>query len=164
MAKVNIASKWSELPPWAKGVTAIVGAGVLIALGLTAKNFIQEYLKNAEDKKTVGAAKSELKTLAAAGIKPTYKDTQYKIWADAADQCYQGIGTCTGDTIFKNLKNDADLLKLIEAFGVRNISSGIFLVPDSSGDLAKIMRSELSANDLNAINDQLAKQGITYKF
>lgn len=154
-----------DLPPWSKGLLAVGALGVVVALGLTVRNYIKKKNDSKDSSDAVNEAQNEIKNLAAKGINPTYQPSQYKIWANAAEECFQGYGTCTGDTIFMNMKNDADVLALIKAFGVRTISSGRFNPePDTVGDLSKIIRSELSISDINAINKILALKGITYKF
>lgn len=154
------------MPPWAKGVAGVALLGIAVALGLTIKNTI----KTARDKKksaeTAKAASTELDTLAKNGVKPSYTQTQYKIWADALFECYNGYGTCTGDTIFVKMKNDADVLALVLAYGSRTISSGKWnvFVADTQGGLSVAIRSELSVSQIEALNKILSSKGIKYQF
>jgi hypothetical protein len=156
---------YKELPPWAKGVV-VIGVGVA---AWTVYTRITSTLKNKksqkESKEVIKYSNDEITKLNKEGVRQSYSDTQYKIWADAAFSCYSGWGTCTGDTIFINMKNDVDVLKLIQAFGVRTIPSGMLNpAPDFTGSLPSVMRDELSGSDLSSINRLLAKKGIKYQF
>ncbi len=159
---------YKDLPGWGKGLVVIGTLGALTAAYFAGRgiyNSIKDKIAAGKAGATVKDATTQLVVLATAGVLPSYADTQYKIWADAMDSCYQGWGTCTGDTIFVNLKNDADILKLIQAFGVRTISSGKWNPePDFMGDLPGVIRNELSGSDIDSINQSLAEKGITYKF
>jgi len=165
MATKGFYKYYEGLPPWGKAIT-IIGIGA-------AAYFIYQKIsgsvnksKNTMDaKKTLDKISSDLKDLTSVGVKPSYSDSQYKLWADRAYTCYAGWGTCSGDTIFVNMKNDADILKLIEAFGVKTIPSGTWNpAPDFTGTLPMIISDELSAKDIASINSLLAKKGIKYKF
>jgi len=165
MAKNGFYKYYESLPPWGKAVVVIgIGAGVYVAY----KRFTDTAAKrklSEEAKKTLKDVSGGIKDLENKGVKQSYPDAQYKIWADSAFSCYAGWGTCSGDTIFVNLKNDADVLKLIQAFGVRTIPSGKWNpLPDFTGNLPQVMRDELSASDIASINSLLSKKGITYKF
>lgn len=164
MAGANT-SLYKDSPQWAKGTVIVVVVAGLALIAWKAYQIIDEAIKKAKEGKTVNESADELAGLQAQGINPTYTDAQYKIWADAMEECYQGWGTCTGDTVFVNMKNDADILKLIIAFGVRTISSGAWNPePDLTGDLPKILRSELDADAIDSINKILGRAGIKYRF
>lgn len=156
---------YKELPPWAKGVV-VIGVGVAAWAIYTRISASIKNTKSLKDSKAVLAStNSEINKLKSSGMAQSYPDAQYKIWADAAYSCYAGWGTCTGDTIFVNLKNDLDVLKLIEAFGVRTIPSGTFNpAPDFVGSLPAVLRDELSGSEVESINKILSKKGIKYQF
>lgn len=156
---------YKELPPWAKGVIIIgVGLGAwTIYTRIAGKIKANQALKGS--KEVVNNVNVEINNLRKSGASPSFPDTQYKIWADAIYSCYAGWGTCSGDTIFSSLKNDFDVLKLIQAFGIRTIPSGAWNPsPDFTGSLPAVMRDELSYWEISSINKILAKKGITYKF
>lgn len=165
MAAKKLYDYYEKLPSWGKGIV-VVGVGVA---AWTIYNRIYLAIKRSktekESKEVVNATISELNRLQKQGIIPSYPEAQFKVWADAAYSCYAGWGTCSGDTIFVNLKNDADVLKLIQAFGVRTIPSGQWNpAPDLTGSLPAVMRDELSNSEINSINKTLAKKGIKYQF
>src|SRR5690348_14169685 len=111
-------------PQWARGVIVVAVVALTLAAIWTGYGLISNAIKKAKENETPKEADAELEKLRTQGIVPTYTDAQYKIWADAIEEAFQGWGTANGDTVFINLKNDADVLKLIIAFGVRTISSG----------------------------------------
>ena len=156
---------YEGLPPWGKAVTllGIGAAAYFLYQKISASVTVKKTLK--EERETLNTAQNDIKKLENDGVRQSYSDAQYKVWADVAYACYAGWGTCTGDTIFVNLKNDVDVLKLIQAFGIRTIPSGRFNpAPDFTGTLPQVMRDELTLGQIKSINDLLAKKGITYKF
>jgi hypothetical protein len=62
------------------------------------------------------------------------------------------------------MKNDLDVLQLIRAFGKRRspVNFASFLVPDVT--LPEWLSIGLEPNELKAVNDVLAKKGISFKF
>jgi hypothetical protein len=165
MAAKKVFDYYDGLPSWAKGAV-IVGVGLA---AWTVYNRIYSSIKSGktvrDSKQVVESAKNEIADLAKSGIYPSYSNAQYKIWADAAFACYSGWGTCSGDTIFVNMKNDADVLKLIEAFGIRTVPSGVLNpIPDFTGSLPAVMRDELRLGEIAEINKKLAQKGIKYQF
>jgi len=156
---------YKDLPPWAKGVTVVLTAGVSIVVLWKTYGIVDAAIAKAKAKRTLTDVNNDLDTLHSQGQKPTYSESQYKIWADAAEQCFQGWGTCSGDTIWVNMKNDTDILMLIKAYGVRTISSGKWNPePDLVGDLPVAIRSELPGESIQALNESLVEKGIKYQF
>lgn len=162
-----------ESPPWAKGVlvVGVVGAGVAVYfLGLSlyrrARNAATQAAADATSQQTINTAGTTITQLASQNITPTYPDSQYQAWADACQQCYAGWFACTGDTVFINMKNDADIYKLIQAYGIRTISSGTWNIfePDFKGDLPSTMRDVLDTDSIASINATLTKNGLTFQF
>ncbi len=168
MADSKFYKYYNGLPGWGKGLLVVGSLAGGVALYYIGRNTYNAIAKKNQEKKegaVVDDVKKEQEALTAKGIVPSFSESQYKIWADAMDECFQGWGTCTGDTIWVNLKNDADVLMLIKAFGVRTISSGRWNPePDLTGALPKIIRSELSGDEIQTVNEVLGKKGITYKF
>lgn len=160
------AYKWyKDLPPWAKGVVVVGGLTGAFFGGRAVYHLISNAIDKAQKGQALKDVKSDLNNLMLQGIFPSYNDSQYKTWADGMEACYQGWGTCTGDTIFVNMKNDADVLKLIEAFGVRTISSGRWNpAPDFTGDLPAVLRDELTGTDIESINNALGDKKIKFRF
>ena len=166
MLKKGFYKYYTELPPWGKGV-AIIGIGAAAyflfqKINATATNV----KKNADAKKSLSEVTDDISELNKNGVKPSYTDSQYRSWADSLFTCFEGFGTCFGYmTIFQNMKNDADVLKLIQAYGVRTIPSGKFNpMPDFRGTLPQALRDEVQTINIWGINQILKNRGITYKF
>jgi hypothetical protein len=96
--------------------------------------------------------KTELAALSTQGIKPTYRDQDYKQFADRLEYAMDGMGTYTSiiDKVYNYMKNDADMIKLKGAFGVREGS-----------DLPAWIRGDLSTAYISEINRSLQSRGIT---
>ena len=122
----KVYSYYKELPSWAKGV--VVVGGIAIAY-FTAKQLIARVKKNAEKKdaqQSVDDAKSELQDMIRSGVKPTINKSQADAYAEKIVKQFQGADLTLGsyavvDSIFKQLKNNADFLLLKASFGVRTI-------------------------------------------
>lgn len=172
---------WHDLPPWAKGVTAIVGIGVVVYSAALIRKGIKQAVDTGKEAKSVKDANSDLAALKSSGMKQSYQDGQYTAWADKIEVQFSGCDfsiatglpgnslTGSGQTlmaIIKLLKNDVDFLKLVSAYGVRKYDqcgtwpfSGTF-----TGSLFQAVSDELDSTEVKQINDQLQKQGISKNF
>jgi hypothetical protein len=67
-------------------------------------------------------------------------------------------------SVMDKMKNDLDVLQLIRAFGKRRspVNFASLLVPDVT--LPEWLSIGLEPNELKAVNDVLAKKGISFKF
>lgn len=97
----------------------------------------------------------ELGGLALAGIKPSFTDASY---IKAADQLYaavKGAGTDEPKVfqIFGQMKNNADIIKLDLAFGVR-----------SGMNMKEWIHDDLNASEIAQLNSILLNKGITKTF
>jgi hypothetical protein len=163
--KDKVFNAYSQLPAWAKGATAVVVLGGIAFVGYRIYRGLKQKSDDKQAEQTMNEIDNDIKKMTAQGMRPSYSASQYRIWADAAESCYQGWGTCSGDTIFVNLKNDLDVLLLIQAFGIRTIKSGAFNpTPDYRGDLPSVVRDELNGSQIAALNKILAKNNIKYRF
>jgi len=107
--------------------------------------------------------KAEIDKLEDMGIKPTYPLSKYKTWGDVLFNAMDGAGTDEEVIIkiFSYQKNDADIIELTKAFGLRRGSYTPFSDPT---DLKSWLKDDLDASLLKQINEQLSRQGITKKF
>jgi hypothetical protein len=98
--------------------------------------------------------------------KPTKSINQIKVLADKIFTAVDGKGTYEDDIInvFKSLGNKADFALLNSTFGTRKIRSGIWGKSDLTGDLLRVLNSELSQGDIKKINTILQSKGITFRF
>jgi len=98
--------------------------------------------------------KGELNTEIASGGKLSYDDNKFRNLAGALYTAMKGAGTDTTAVynVFKQMNTKADVLKLIDAFGIRDGET-----------LAEWMRAEWFLS-ISSINSILNSKGIDYTF
>jgi len=101
----------------------------------------------------------------------TYPPAQYKIWADALYESLKSyvLGYFRDDTeqvinIFKKIKNDKDLAELADAFGTREFGLTSAFGFSDKKTLAQVLSSEVGTKNLQAINQALNSNGVTYQY
>ena len=160
----------SDMPPWGKAVVVIGTLSVMTVIGVTVYKKINQAAKNASDTKKSDAlnsnTQSAIDALASKNIYPTATQEQYNVWASSLDACFQGWGHCGSyKDVFSSLNNEADVHKLIQAFGIRTIDSGRFNpTPNLTGDLSAVLTDELFSWQLSDVNKILDEKGIKFKF
>lgn len=109
-------------------------------------------------------ASSEIVELEKIGIKPSYPDSQYLSWAEKLQYALNYLNTDEDAvySVFEKLKNQADLNKLITAFGVRPIEVFIFITQDVT--LSEAMTMQMDTDEIKKVNGILAKKGINFNF
>ena len=138
--------KWfNELPP---GYQFLVIAIVVFVLARAIK-------KAQAMNKAVTAglgSKTELQLLASNQIKPSYAKYTYDSWADKLYKAMKGIGTDNDMVfaVFNSLKNDADYIKLDQAFGMRDTYT-----------MKEWVHGDLSTTKINTINSGFKTKGMT---
>lgn len=156
---------YKELPGWAKGLILIMIllAGMIVLFG-TYKG-IKKLIDIAKAKSMLNDSDTQLTALIQSGVKPSYNDAQYKVWAGAIFANTDGLGThfVNVKNVFANLVNETDLYKLITAFGVKTISSG-WLSDDFTGNLAEVLNDELNSDEIKSLNRLLQDKGINFQF
>jgi len=107
---------------------------------------------------------SEIKELENAGEVASYTQSQYAAFADALFAAMDGFGTDEDAiyNIFYKMNNKIDVLKLIDAYGVRN--KAVLTWFSSSTNLNDSLKDELSASELSKLNGILQSKGIDYSF
>jgi hypothetical protein len=140
---------------------AILG-GVYIAYQL-----LDKFVLSREDDITKKDVNKDLTALGKAGITKSYKDSQYEIWAS---QLYGAINTIVfgidEDAIIRILgymKNDADILQLIKAFGTRELEGGLFR-NKGNGTLPELVAFALNEDEIKVVNLDFQRKRITYRF
>lgn len=144
----------------------LITVGVMAAIGITGY-LVYKGIKNAkskaDSKREDNDTKNELNRLIVQGIKPTLNQTQISGIANALFGAMDGYGT-NYDTVareFAKINNDADMLSVAKAYGVREVSSGrLNPEPNFTGTLQAALKSELSSSEISAINGVLARKGI----
>jgi len=170
----SVYDKYYEQQPSAVKVIVVAGIGLL---GYS----IYQAIKRNEDEKNASkaatAAVSELAALAARGIYPSYGDSQFYVFINTLVQSMTGCGTDTDMIfhVFRQIKNEADVRKLIQLFGVQYyqpcvwtspVSYAIWQVNDKAygGDLATWLSYDLSQSEISTINSILKGNGLIYQF
>jgi len=157
-----------DTPQWAKGVIALaaIGGGYLL---------FRAVKKKADEAKGIKpSASSELPSNISSDIKEQAKKTPlsyplsvYDTYAQDLYGAMYRLGT-DEDTIYRimgYMKNDADVLQLIKAFGVRKAGAGQMFA--GNGTLNEFFSDELDSTDIGIINKTLASKNnptIKYRF
>jgi hypothetical protein len=96
-------------------------------------------------------------------MKPSFVDSQYKIFADAIYSAGFDVLFGTDEdaiyAVFKRMNNDLDVNKLIVAFGSRRIEFST-----RTDSLGGFLQSELNTKELGIINKILQDKNIKYRF
>jgi hypothetical protein len=173
----KITKTYSELPSWAKGFVAVAGT---IFVGYIIYNAYRKVAagKGLQDALTVAKdAKAEVSILQSKGIKPSYAQTQYEAFSLKLVEAMNGCGT-TWDSVksvFESMKNKADVLRLVEVFGVRyyrpcpatdpvSYTRYMFDEKTFGGNLQTWLEYDLSGSEIKDINDILSSKSIDFKF
>ena len=122
-------------------------------------------------------ASTELKQLAAQGITPTYGDSQFAVFVDQLVQAMTGCATDEAAVynVFRAMKNEADIRKLVTQFGVQYYQPCVWTSPISyahwqindqayGGGLSTWLGYDLTATEVSNINGILKANGINYQF
>jgi len=169
MSDGNVMRIYDGLPSYGRALVIVGGLGVIAWTGFMVYNGIDRRIKNkkATEKanETLRATGGALADLSAKGVHPSFSDAQYKVWADQLEACFQGWGTCyVYKDVFESLKNDADVVRLIQAYGVRTISSGKWNpTPDYVGGLSGILTEELNSLEVIGLMNRMEERGIKFK-
>lgn len=155
------------MPAWAKGTIAV---GAMVAI------FVAAYMINraVKNKKALQGAKKEtdatndtVKTLTAQGQKPTLDALKLSTISNQLFTAMDGYGTNVNAVYaaFANVNNDIDVVNLIKTYGIKEISTGAGNPsPNLKGTLSQALTDELSASEMTALNNLLARKGIKYRF
>ena len=118
-----------------------------------------------EQQQTTTTVKSDIVKEESKGEQQSFSNSNYKTFAD---RLYSAMNTSGTDeaaifSVFQQMKNRIDVLKLIEAYGVRQLY--VFGVPvGGKQNLSQALSDELSSSDIAKVNQILFKKGINYKF
>lgn len=141
-------------------------------LGLAAAGGLAVYYlffkKDASAQQLAQQAGAALADLQKQGVNPTISATQAEDFASALVTAFDDCGTDEGTvkSVFNQLQNTADVLLLIQVYGVRDYK-GCFdgdWFSDHSRNLAQGLTSELSTSDIADLNATMKSKGINYAF
>lgn len=146
--------------------TMIVLAGTLI-VGYAVFTIFQKIKKSGGLDKSVKDASSELKDLEKANLRPSYTDSQFEVFASSLHRAMRDYGT-DEDTVyrvFRAMKTKADVLKLIQVYGTREESGGLFAGHFGRDlSLSEQLNSDFDGDEIQEINKILKANRIDFKF
>jgi hypothetical protein len=153
---------------YGKTIAWIAGIGVVSYIAY-------RIYKNNKAANDLAKTKNDLKTLSETGIQPSYLSSQYTVFANNIKQAAYGVFTDEKAiySVFDKMKNDADVLKVYDAFGIWKYPCNAVEFPLStlfgrsdcgSGDLAMLLTDKLDSSEIKEINNILSKKGIKYRF
>lgn len=168
MAQNKTLEVWNGLPTWAKGVIAVAGVAIVY---FTTKSIIKSIKRKKEEQDNrdlLDAAERRKRELDKQGIRQTLSDAQLESFSQKLAQAFADCGTTEESvyTVFKALKNEADIQALIKIYGTRPYSGcnlyGEF--GDIKNTLPGAMESELDSAETKKVNDILKGKNINYQF
>jgi hypothetical protein len=143
--------KAEKIPGWAVGVLAVAG---VLAVGATAY-FVYRAVKKIgekkEDRQTSRELNKELQDVQDSGVKATSPDSVYKSTADFIEQKLDGCEISTSELdvvkeIVRVVKNQADWIKLNQAFGTRTLDNcGPFTGETKYTSIASLLKDQLDS-------------------
>ena len=162
----SVKSVYGDLSPRAKNIVVVTG---VILGGI----IIWKLMRNLASIRDRVAARDEAQATAdeleeanqSAATKQTLTQSQVEAIANSMYAAMDGYGTYE-DTIygnFKQLKNNADFLAVVKAYGVRTVHSKVYFVSDVTTTLVPALQSELSQGWIDYINELLQSKGIKYR-
>jgi len=173
----KVTEYYNGLPRWSKGVVAVVGVAAIALVGYSIYAGSKRRRDLKEASKASEEAKVEISELARSGVNPSYSPSQYEVFSQKLVQAMDSCGTSEESvySVFRYMKNKADVLSLISAFGVRYyqpcassnpISYSKWLFNDKAygGGLATWLEYDLTSSEIKKINDILASNNIQYSF
>ena len=161
MEKGNLYQTYSQLPTWAKGVIATIGVGTIVVSGF----LIYRGVKNIVTKSgsSPQQAGDDLVVLKKQGVAPSYPDSQYAVWSEKL--AYSLSYNTDEDAVYRIMgfmKNDADVLKLIEVFGSREVEGFPFIFQKAT--LSEAITQAMNSTEIGKINDILKSKRIKFLF
>lgn len=134
--------------------------------------WVRNYLKNKKQNQAFDQDFNQL--TGQGGQTPSYPKSDYitladKIYAAGCPGlfCYGTDEQAIYD-VFGQMNNDLDVLLLVKAFGLREPRGGVCIPIPGTGDcavaLGEWLPTELSADEIQNINNIFSKKGIKYKF
>lgn len=109
-------------------------------------------------------AGDDLQKLEKRGIQQSFPNSQYSVFSEKLQVAFNYLNTDEDAiySVFNSLKNEADLLKLIQTFGTREIEVLPFITQDET--LTEAIQSQMDADEIAKVNGILAKKGINFNF
>jgi len=163
---------YMNLPPATRGLVTIVGVGVGLFIAYKIYKSISgtlsgvETVESSSAKEDRGWAAEVDKLNQNPATKATIGKAQASSYAAKLFAAMDGYGTDEDAiiSVFNNLKNDADFAMVMNAYGVREISSGAWNPsPNFKGTLSGALTDELDTEWTTKINNILAAKKVKYR-
>lgn len=159
---------YKDLPPLAKGFVAVVAVSSAFLIGKQVYSVVKSKLDVAKSMRESKEADDEVKKLKKEGIVPTLTDAQVQGMVNSLVTSFAGCGTDEHVVmkVFEQMKNDADVYKLISAYGVRKYDAcnWEFEFGDKELSLSAAIADELDHNERGLLNHLLSTRGIAIRF
>ena len=104
------------------------------------------------------------------GFFPTLSNDKMKELAEKIFAAFNGFGTDVNGNnglmnLFATVKNNYDLMGVVAAYGIREVSSGSWNpLPNFEGNLPETIANELSDSEILKINSVMVKSGVSIRF
>jgi hypothetical protein len=101
------------------------------------------------------------------GVNPTLSQEKMKELAEKMFAAFNGYGTDVNGlmNLFASIKNNDDLMGVIAAYGIREVSSGSYnFMPNFEGNLPETIADELSDSEILKINSVMVRSGVSIRF
>lgn len=161
-----------KISAWFGGLTPLVRnviiLGLFILLFIIVIMILNAIKKSGKEKDLNKEFNDDIKTLTESGQKASYPDTTYKNLADKIEGASVGFAFGLGTDeeaiidVFKEMKNELDVVKLEKAFGAREPADCWAFCPAFA--LGAYLAYEMSAGNIAAINKILSDAGINMRF
>jgi hypothetical protein len=146
---------YQSLPSWAKGAVAVA---VIAGIGIIGFVIYKNFKPRTKEEKELDKDED---TFVAQGQKPSFPTSQYRAFADTIQQENLSFNTDEEKiyNIFKQMKNDLDIVMLSRAFGERRPQwtvNNVGLVP--------FLNEDLNRYEIGEVNKILAAKNIKFRF
>lgn len=160
-AKQNIVQELTtDIPGWVKGV---LWGGLIFGTVFVGYKVYKGASAKLQDLKRDKALNDEEKKLRKEGEFPSYSDLEYKQMADmlfaALDYPFDEAEE-DFEPVFARMKNRSDVVNLIKAFGIRDVSS----IYGPADLVTQIGRYFTQSQKDEFINGPLRRNGVNYQF
>jgi hypothetical protein len=146
---------FNNLPQWSKGIIAI---SAIVAVGLVGFVIYKNFKPRTKEEKELDKDED---IFISQGQKPSFPKSQYRAFADTIQQENLSFNTDEEKIydIFKQMKNDLDIVMLIQAFGERR---PYYTFRDVG--LAPFLNEDLNKSEIEEINKILIAKNIKFRF
>lgn len=158
---------FNDLPRWSRGIVAVGTLAIVGITGYTVWNKIQKASQAKKANQLASDAKKELAVLSSKGVKPTITQTQAETFSSKLVKAFDDFGTDEQAVydVMSAMKNQADILYLIQVYGVRKFKGTFSSWFDFEElNLPAAISYEMDSSEIAKVNSILSKKGITFKF